>query len=62
MEQKNTISYLLNTYENSRALKLYYIHNYVNTIDYDIELITRNSNLGFGLIWYFVCSITQKSM
>lgn len=57
---KNTISYVLNTDENSGTLKLHYIHNSVNTINYDIELITRKSNLGFGLMWYFVCPITKK--
>ncbi|RCU44702.1 hypothetical protein DQ356_00270 [Chryseobacterium lacus] len=29
-------------------------------IEYNIPLITRSSNLGIGLIWFFVCPFTGK--
>lgn len=57
---KNTIGYSLNTDENSGVLTLFYTHNDLHKINYTIQLITRKSNLGFGLLWFFVCPKTNK--
>ena len=37
-----------------------YIHNKTESIKYKIQLISRPSNLGTGLIWFFVCPFTGK--
>lgn len=57
---KNTIGYTLYTDNNSGSLRLYYTHNEIHKIDYTVQLIARQSNLGSGLLWFFVCPATQK--
>lgn len=57
---KNTIGYSIHTNDFDGVLTLFYIHNDIHKINYSIKLITRKSNLGFGLLWFFVCPATNK--
>jgi len=45
--------------ENEQYLNLKYKCN-GNDYDYDIQLISTPSNIGNGLIWYFLCPFTGK--
>ena len=57
---KNTIGITSNTDLTHGYLILDYTHNNTNEINYRIQLITRPSNLGTGLLWFFVCPFTNK--
>lgn len=57
---KNTISYSVRTEDAEGVLRLNYVHNEINERDYEVKLITRKSNLGDGLIWFFVCPSSKK--
>ena len=57
---KNSISIHTVTNETDGVLTLDYTYNNTEKINYQIQLITRPSNLGKGLIWFFVCPYTGK--
>lgn len=57
---KNSISVRTVTNDTNGVLTLDYTFNNTEKINYQIQLITRPSNLGVGLIWFFVCPYTGK--
>ena len=57
---KNSIGIRAVTRETSGILTVDYTFRNTEKINYDIELITRPSNLGAGLLWFFVCPYTGK--
>ena len=57
---KNSISIIVDTNQTDGVLTLDYTYNNTEKINYQIQLITRPSNLGKGLIWFFVCPYTGK--
>lgn len=57
---KNSISIKVVTNDTNGVLTLDYTFNGTEHINYDIQLITRPSNLGTGLLWFFVCPFTGK--
>lgn len=57
---KNTIGIIVTTLSDRGSARLYYTHNGDNKIDYTVQLVTRPSNLGKGVIWYFVCPKTGR--
>ncbi len=57
---KNSISIRTVIGETTGVLTVDYTFNNTEKIRYDIQLITRQSNLGTGLIWFFVCPYTGK--
>lgn len=57
---KNSISIKVVTNDSTGVLTLDYTFNSTEQINYEIELITRPSNLGTGLIWFFVCPYTGR--
>jgi len=48
------------TNDTNGVLTLDYTFNGTEQINYDIQLITRPSNLGTGLLWFFICPYTGK--
>lgn len=57
---KNSISIHTVTNETDGVLTLDYTYNNTEKINYQIQVITRPSNLGAGLLWFFVCPYTGK--
>lgn len=57
---KNSISIKVVTNDTTGVLTLDYTFNSTEQINYEIQLITRPSNLGTGLLWFFVCPFTGK--
>lgn len=57
---KNTIGIIVTMLSDRGSARLYYTHNEDNKIDYTVQLVTRPSNLGKGVIWFFVCPKTGK--
>ena len=57
---KNSISIKVVTNDTNGVLTLDYTFNGTEQINYEIQLITRPSNLGTGLLWFFVCPFTGK--
>lgn len=57
---KHSISIHTQTKETDGFLTLDYTYNSTEKINYQIRLITRPSNLGTGLIWFFICPYTGK--
>lgn len=57
---KNSIGITVKTNLIDGYLILNYTHAETNDINYQIQLITRPSNLGAGLLWFFVCPFTNK--
>lgn len=58
-EPDGNIDILVNTFGNNRYLELGYKANGTR-INYRVQLVTIASNLGIGLIWYFLCPVTGK--
>lgn len=56
----NSISYSIKLNHDSGTLRLIYTHNNVNKVNYEIEMIAKESNLGFGKMWFFICPKTNK--
>jgi hypothetical protein len=54
-----SISISVNTYIESPYLELDYKYNEA-PINYKVQLVTTPSNLGKGIVWYFVCPQTGK--
>ena len=57
---KNSISIKTVIGDTNGVLTVDYTFRNTEKINYDIELITRPSNLGTGLLWFFVCPFTGK--
>lgn len=57
---KNTIGIEVKINLTDGIIRLDYTHNQTNEINYTIQIISRSSNLGTGLIWFFVCPFTGK--
>lgn len=57
---KNTIGIEVKINLSDGIISLDYTHNETNKINYKIQIISRPSNLGIGLIWFFVCPFTGK--
>lgn len=55
-----SIRYTLETLENKGWIELEYTYNNSEQVNYIIDLVTIPSNLGKGLLWYFVCPETNK--
>ena len=54
-----TISILVNSYLENPFIQLSYNYN-GNSINYKIALKSISSNLGIGVIWYFICPKTNN--
>ncbi len=54
-----SISIIVNTYHESQYLELDYKCNEA-PINYRVQLVSVPSNLGKGVVWYFVCPHTGK--
>ncbi|AZA52054.1 hypothetical protein [Chryseobacterium sp. G0201] len=57
---KNSISIHSNINNDSGVLTLEYTLNQEQKINYQIKLISKISNLGKGLVWFFVCPFTGQ--
>lgn len=57
---KNSISIKTVIGDTNGSLTVDYTFNSTEKINYEIQLITRPSNLGTGLLWFFVCPFTGK--
>jgi hypothetical protein len=57
---KNNIEIKTDINKTDGVIVLRYTFNDTEKIDYQIRLITRPSNLGTGLIWFFLCPFTDK--
>ena len=57
---KNDIRITTDIKETKGTIILSYTVNKTENIDYTIRLITRPSNLGTGLLWFFLCPFTGK--
>lgn len=57
---KNTIGIEVRIDVTDGVIRLDYTHNETNKINYTIQIISRQSNLGTGLIWFFICPFTGK--
>jgi len=56
----SSITVIVDTNDADGYITLDYIFNDSQKINYKVKLITRPSNLGDGLLWFFVCPHTQK--
>lgn len=59
-EPTGSISILANTEDDSGYLELDYVYNKEKSIKYKVRLVTKQSNLGKGLVWFFICPYTHK--
>ncbi|MDV3927736.1 hypothetical protein CMT52_08955 [Elizabethkingia anophelis] len=59
-EKVGAISVSIKTNEEDGFIILDYTYNETQKINYKIQLIAKPSNLGKGLLWYFVCPETGK--
>lgn len=57
---KNSISIRTEMTEYSGVLELSYTYGKTEEIKYNVLLVTKESNLGNGKIWYFICPNTRK--
>lgn len=58
--ETSSISIYANTITNHPFIELSYTYNHDIPVKYQIDLVSIPSNLGKGLIWYFLCPITKK--
>jgi len=58
--EKNSISIHSNIENSSGLITLQYTVNNERKINYHIKLISKVSNLGTGLVWFFVCPFTSR--
>lgn len=56
----NSVSVSTSMGEKLGVLTLHYTLNTDRNIKYEIKLISKTSNLGKGLIWFFLCPFTGK--
>lgn len=59
-ERVSSITIIIDTSETDGYITFDYTFNQLQKINYKVRLITRPSNLGNGLLWFFVCPSTQK--
>jgi hypothetical protein len=59
-ERVSSITVIIETTETGGYITFDYTYNQSQKINYKVKLITRPSNLGDGLLWFFVCPNTQK--
>lgn len=59
-EKTGSISIETNIAETEGFLILSYRYRDRESIRYEIELVSKPSNLGTGIVWYFICPKTQK--
>lgn len=59
-ENNGSISVSIHTGENNGSITFDYTYRETEKINYTARLITRPSNLGKGLQWFFVCPSTGK--
>ncbi|WP_419869898.1 hypothetical protein [Chryseobacterium sp. CT-SW4] len=59
-ERVSSINVVIETTETDGSITFDYIYNDSQKINYRVRLITRPSNLGKGLLWFFVCPSTKK--
>lgn len=57
-EQTGSIGISINTSDDEGTLSFNYSCHGTHKINYTVQLITRPSNLGKGLLWFFVCPVT----
>ncbi|MET3537275.1 hypothetical protein [Chryseobacterium limigenitum] len=56
----SSITVIIETNDTDGYITLDYTFNDSQKVNYKVKLITRPSNLGNGLLWFFVCPHTQK--
>jgi len=59
-ERTSSITVIIDTTEIKGSITFDYTYNQSQKINYTVQLITRLSNLGNGLLWFFVCPSTFK--
>lgn len=59
-EKVGAISVSIKTNEEDGFIIFDYTYNETQKINYKIQLIAKPSNLGKGLLWYFICPETGK--
>ncbi|MDV3739515.1 hypothetical protein CMU17_02395 [Elizabethkingia anophelis] len=59
-EKVSAISVSIKTNEKDGFIIFDYTYNQTQKINYKVQLIAKPSNLGKGLLWYFVCPETGK--
>ncbi|WP_330747596.1 hypothetical protein [Chryseobacterium sp. CP-77] len=59
-ERTSSITVIIDTTEIKGSITFDYTYNQSQKINYTVQLITRPSNLGNGLLWFFVCPSTFK--
>ncbi|MBE4947496.1 hypothetical protein [Chryseobacterium culicis] len=59
-ERTSSITVIIDTTEIKGSMTFDYTYNQSQKINYTVQLITRPSNLGNGLLWFFVCPSTFK--
>lgn len=56
----NEISYIITMYDEVGIFEISYIYNNDKKINYSISIISLESNLGKGRVYYFVCPKSKK--
>ncbi|MFP3593972.1 hypothetical protein [Chryseobacterium sp. SIMBA_038] len=59
-ERTGSIGIESQIFDTDGTITLSYRYNQELSIRYDIEIISKPSNLGKGIVWYFVCPKTEK--
>ncbi|TLX24670.1 hypothetical protein FE904_14960 [Chryseobacterium indologenes] len=59
-ERTSSIAVIIDTNETKGSITFDYTYNQSQKINYTVQLMTRPSNLGNGLLWFFVCPSTFK--
>ncbi|WP_061084620.1 hypothetical protein [Chryseobacterium indologenes] len=59
-DRTSSIAVIIDTNETKGSITFDYTYNQSQKINYTVQLITRPSNLGNGLLWFFVCPSTFK--
>ncbi|GEN74216.1 hypothetical protein [Chryseobacterium lathyri] len=59
-ERTSSISVIIDTTDTEGVITFDYTWQKTHKINYKVRLITRPSNLGDGILWFFVCPSTFK--
>lgn len=59
-QRTGSISLQSQIFDNTGTITLSYNYRSEKSIEYEIEVISKPSNLGKGIVWYFVCPKTKK--
>ncbi len=59
-EKVSSITVVIDTKETTGSITFDYTYNQSQKINYSVQLMTRPSNLGNGLLWFFICPNTLK--